>query len=48
MRERLRATLESSESERWMVERADGVLHFLGEFLEKVEREEKRVEEVVV
>lgn len=31
-----------------MVERAEGVLHFLEEFVEKVKREEMKVEEVVV
>lgn len=52
MRERFRAALERSEKERKeveaTVEKAEGALSFLGEFVEKVEREEMRVEEVVV
>ncbi|ORY73837.1 hypothetical protein BCR35DRAFT_281434 [Leucosporidium creatinivorum] len=52
LRERFRAALERSEKERKeveaTVEKAEGALKFLGEFVEKVEKEETRVEEVAV
>lgn len=44
--------MERSEKERKeveaTVEKAEGALKFLGEFVEKVEKEETRVEEVAV
>ncbi|KAK4700542.1 hypothetical protein P7C70_g5705, partial [Phenoliferia sp. Uapishka_3] len=52
LRERFRTALEKSANERKEVEetmkKAEGAIEWLGEFVEKVEREERRVEEVEV